>query len=630
MRRGLCAVPRWALTVFGLLAILLAVGATAIGFDNNPSWGPRRFGLVLLGTATLLMANLGPTESAARWLIRSLGRTGIVVRVLSMAKELRLRSTAGRGVRTAEPDSSKTPVRAFSLDLSRAAVLGARNTDKLQLVRFFAPVVALIAIIVVLYVWFITVGTWTGWQERTAYYDELARAFVQGQTSLLVEPDARLMELEDPYSLAQRQGIPFLWDSSYFEGKYYLYFGPTPGVLLAIVQLLGAGRIADLHIVFLADVAILLLSVWILVWIWRRHYAGRLPYWLLLICIAFVGVALPQLWVLGSRRVHEAAVSSGAALLLGALLAGLPFLHSGRGSSWRLAATGLLLALAVGARPSLLLPSAALTLLVAYRLARQGGPSGALSVKLLCLLLPLLLGGALMGWYNYDRFGDVLETGYRYQLTRREGSWQNVFDLRYLLPNLYNYLLNSYRTLPVFPYVKPKLGVESVPYIGVVYPHMYRPEIITGMALVAPAHVFAVFLAWWVVCAGAAFKPRSVCAAPSDEGVEAHSRLRWLAGALLVTAILGALPIGAYYWAANRFMLDFMPVLAIASCLGAWAAIDRYRAGSLERVAFPALVLVLLVVSIMMALLLGISGDSLRFEKENAELFEWLTRAFTW
>lgn len=635
MKCKLCAVPRWALTALGLFAISLSVAATAIGFDKNPNWGPRRIGLLLVGAVTLTMVNLGAIDAAGRWFASKLMLTAIASRIPAIGRKLQrggggLAGIAGRDPGTEGTDASQAPSLPHFADVVRVGAHTWGEAGSAREVRTFGPVVVLMGITVALYVWFISVGTWTEWSQRTAYYDALAQAFASGQTSLLIEPDARLAELDDPLSASQRGDISFLWDASYFEGKYYLYFGPTPGALLAIVKLFWAGEVADLYIVFLAVVAILAFSASILLSVWRHYFAERLPYWVLLASVGFVGVALPQLWVLGSRRIHEAAVSSGAAFLLGAFYAGLPFLYSGKGRSQRLVVTGSLLALAVGARPSLLFPAAILTALIIYRLARQGDGLGTLGARLLCLLLPLFLGGVLIGWYNYDRFRDVFETGYRYQLTRREGSWQSVFDARYLLPNLYNYLLNSYRTLPIFPYLKPKLGVESVPYIGVVYPHMYRPEIITGIALVAPAHVFAVLLGWWVVCGGASSKSRSKSTDLPDAGDNALRQVRWIATASILVALSGALPIGTYYWAANRFMLDFLPLLAIASCLGAWVAIDRYQGGMLERGAVPAFGLALFIASMIMAFLVGISGDRLVFENGNPVLFQWLTRALTW
>ena len=53
-------------------------------------------------------------------------------------------------------------------------------------------------------------------------------AFQKGQLHLDVEPSQRLLELENPYKPSEREGIYYLWDRAFYEGKYYSYFGLTP------------------------------------------------------------------------------------------------------------------------------------------------------------------------------------------------------------------------------------------------------------------------------------------------------------------------------------------------------------------------------------------------------------------
>lgn len=94
-----------------------------------------------------------------------------------------------------------------------------------------------------------------------------------------------------------------------------------------------------------------------------------------------------------------------------------------------------LIALAVGCRPFSIcafLPVAAYffvkdkELTVRERIKKQ----------LLPLIIPALIGGAYM-WYNYARFGNILEFGHNYlpEFTEAENG---QFHLSYILPNLYN------------------------------------------------------------------------------------------------------------------------------------------------------------------------------------------------
>ncbi|HXQ79978.1 MAG TPA: hypothetical protein VN775_01610, partial [Opitutaceae bacterium] len=63
------------------------------------------------------------------------------------------------------------------------------------------------------------------------HYEYLVDGFLKGQTSLSVEPAPELLRLRDPYDPSQNRPWQ-LWDASLYRGKYYLYFGPTPVLVM--------------------------------------------------------------------------------------------------------------------------------------------------------------------------------------------------------------------------------------------------------------------------------------------------------------------------------------------------------------------------------------------------------------
>jgi hypothetical protein len=269
------------------------------------------------------------------------------------------------------------------------------------------------------------------------------------------------------------------------------------------------------------------------------------------------------------------------AFFLAGVLAALPALASERTPRWRLALAGCLWVLAIGSRAVLALPTGAGVVLVARSLYRQNDSTIAFLADLLGLMIPLAIGAGLLGWYNYDRFGDPFELGYRYQLSWREGSMESVFDPRYVLPNAYNYLANGFSRLSVFPYIKPAWGVKSLPVPFVeVQPSGYITEKVSGSVITAPAHIFALFFAWWLICGSerrAVKAGREIPPALPDAEMEP---IKAFGASLLVLALAGFLPIALYYWAANRFLMDFVPVMTIISVMGAWVAVDKYSGGS--------------------------------------------------
>ena len=88
------------------------------------------------------------------------------------------------------------------------------------------------AIAILISLWYITAGMLTHWSPYSRYYDRQADAFLAGQLSLLEAPPAALATLPNVYDVRQRSGIDYIWDASYYNGKYYLYWGPVPAWLL--------------------------------------------------------------------------------------------------------------------------------------------------------------------------------------------------------------------------------------------------------------------------------------------------------------------------------------------------------------------------------------------------------------
>src|SRR5512138_2879306 len=86
-----------------------------------------------------------------------------------------------------------------------------------------------LALLVIIFygTWFISSGTFPSFHHLENYYVNLSQAFLKGQVALLDTPDPRLASLTDPHQAAGTK-IPFLWDVSYYHGKYYIYWGPAP------------------------------------------------------------------------------------------------------------------------------------------------------------------------------------------------------------------------------------------------------------------------------------------------------------------------------------------------------------------------------------------------------------------
>jgi hypothetical protein len=88
--------------------------------------------------------------------------------------------------------------------------------------------------VLIIYIWFISLGPWRSRGYTSDYYSRLASAFRHGQLALEQKPEPALLALPNPYDHKARKNIPVLGDASLYQGKYYLYFGPYPSLVLAI------------------------------------------------------------------------------------------------------------------------------------------------------------------------------------------------------------------------------------------------------------------------------------------------------------------------------------------------------------------------------------------------------------
>jgi hypothetical protein len=71
----------------------------------------------------------------------------------------------------------------------------------------------------------------TSLNAADTYYNLLVQGFRAGQLSLKKEAPPGLAQLADPYDRTANARYGVL-DLSYYKGKFYLYFGITPAVML--------------------------------------------------------------------------------------------------------------------------------------------------------------------------------------------------------------------------------------------------------------------------------------------------------------------------------------------------------------------------------------------------------------
>jgi hypothetical protein len=176
--------------------------------------------------------------------------------------------------------------------------------------RVFLLVILCDLFVLTVYIWLISIGHWTKWPASSSYYYSLATSFSRGQLSLDLKPYPALLALPNPYDPDARTGIAYPQDVSLYRGKFYLYFGPVPALILVIARILSSGVIGDQYLVFAFVSGIFLLLSLFIVNLRQRYFpdisAGSIA-----LVVLMVGLMSPFGWVLGNPSIYNAAIAAG-------------------------------------------------------------------------------------------------------------------------------------------------------------------------------------------------------------------------------------------------------------------------------------------------------------------------------
>lgn len=286
--------------------------------------------------------------------------------------------------------------------------------------------------------------------------EELVTAFEKGHFYLDTEPTEELLAMENPYDDGTRfyDDIVFLWDHAFYEGKYYSYYGIAPLLLFVPYHLItGYFFPTDVAVMIFSSVGVLLLSLVyseiIRKWFSRittgTYISG------LVIILAACGI-----WCsVGRPLFYELSISAGFMCFTAAAYA---FIKSGifdKGSAKlsKVAVSSLFMGLSVMCRPTLAVYAicGCLAYILNIGKQRKKGKSNAVPY-LACAFLPIMALGLFQMYYNYARFGSILEFGIKYSLTINDFT-HTEFHMHNMFIGLYNFLLAPPAFIPDYPFV---------------------------------------------------------------------------------------------------------------------------------------------------------------------------------
>lgn len=432
-------------------------------------------------------------------------------------------------------------------------------------------------------------------REAGSYYELLTQGFRSGHLYVAIEPNPALLTLKNPYDPVAN--APYrVHDMSLWQGKYYLYFGVTPNVILfwPVLLLTGFYPTEPFAVALFAAIGFCA-GAGLLVAVRRRYYPSA-PAWVAVAGVACLIFASPVLLLAPASQFYQVPIACAFGLHLLMLAAIYRSVHCARRGMLWLGAASLLFGLAVGARPNYLPGGFALALVWLWRLRAERRERGRwAAVRVLpwtaAAFGPAAAYGTGLLLYNWLRFGSAAEFGMHYELA---GSSQTDY-VPFALSNFWTfgrvYLFGGSSWSPYFPFFSPPGGSTQ------------------GMLRYVP----------WVWLAVAALIPWRADAAPANRGRRIFSRVVFVAGLVnlaLLTSFSGV---------NDRYMCDIVPTWIVLGALGALALGAEGRlAGGRGRGVLAAAVVLAAGVSI------GISQAALFRRLPQQERFTGIVRLLNW
>jgi len=380
--------------------------------------------------------------------------------------------------------------------------------------------------------------------QQDDLYNRLADGFLAGQLSFIEKPNPALA---DP---AQNAGLSTFHDVSYFHGKYYLYFGAAPAVLLLAPWKAATGTYLGENVAAAAFSWLGVAASIGLVLVLRRRHFPALAGWVGGLCLA--GLAFGNFAAILLRRpvYYELAISSAYAFAMAALLCvALAQGGGGRRRLW-LALAGLAYGLTLASRPNYLF--GAVILLVPFIgdwrtwRAREALDMRRIQRDLLAVGAPLAAVVALLLAYNAMRFGSPFEFGTYYMIAGLHPQHEAPTSVGFMPTNLWFYFLAPAQLSAYFPFFQ----VIHIPWFTLPVGYIGEEDVF-GVCNAPFIWMAALLILLW-----------------RDAQIPALAAIRDFAMGVLALVGINLIIIGRLNGASNRYMVDIFPALLPLACCG--------------------------------------------------------------
>ncbi len=309
-------------------------------------------------------------------------------------------------------------------------------------------------------------------------------AFANGSLYFL-EPTANLQNLKNPYSYEERTnaGIFYLYDTSYYNGRYYSYYTVIPIFFILLPLYFITGKFLNLAIVNLFILMLAILFIGKLYKLVVDNYIGKISRKLYIFCFLAI-IFSCNIFLLMRGLKYDIPISCGILFITLTLYFVLATCNN-KNIKLKMFFAGICMAFIVCSKPTYIV----YYVLIAYILLKLLRNNSINIKDIIFLVIPCIVIGIFQMLYNYVRYDSVFEFGAKYNLTEINMIEYMGFSWSKLLRGFKFYLFK----LPCiditrFPYIFMNLYSDNDIHSEILYENRYVgmiifPIIVLGLIL---------------------------------------------------------------------------------------------------------------------------------------------------
>ncbi|MCM1048838.1 MAG: hypothetical protein NC433_10470 [Clostridiales bacterium] len=323
-------------------------------------------------------------------------------------------------------------------------------------------------------------------------YQELAEVISQGHFYLDIEPSEELLNAPNPYDTIylQANGIDYLADYAYYDGKYYVYFGIVPELLLYLPCYLITGHHMPNYLSVFFFYCGFILAVFALYREICKKWFPHTPFIIYLLSGIITVCSGNYLFIIARPDLYNVPIIAANMFTAAGLWLWIKgkYAVSSRGKKICFLGGSLCMALVAGCRPQMLLFSILAVPLFWEEVIRKRELFSRKKLwDTICICLPYLIVAVGIMYYNAARFSSPFDFGATYSLTSNDMT-KREFNLHQALLGLWHYFFRPPVVESEFPFI------QGVPIVSNAYMGRLNAEFTYGGLITSNAFLWILIL----------------------------------------------------------------------------------------------------------------------------------------